>query len=191
MSRPPVAFPAEVQRVPEPRMAPGSRREIGTVNAAIAAVLGRATGTGPPNIFTTLGRHRRLFRAWLRFAGRLMPRGTLPRRDTELVILRVAVNCGNDYEWSHHAVIGRRAGLSDEEIALVGEGPDAAGWSPRDRSLLRGVDELHREHVIADATWDELRAVYPERQLIELCLLAGHYTMIAGTLNSLGVRPER
>ena len=36
-----------------------------------------------------------------------------------------------------------------------------------------------------------LRRLRPdERQLIELCLLAGHYTMLAGTLNSLGVRPD-
>jgi alkylhydroperoxidase family enzyme len=191
MSEPPVEFPGEVRRVPEPRVKPGTRSEIGTVNAAIAALIGRATRTGPPNIFTTLGRHRRLFRAWLRFAGRLMPRGTLPRRDTELVILRVSVNCGNDYEWGHHVALGRRAGLTPEQIERVGEGPEAAGWSPAERTLLRAVDELGRDHAIADATWAELRSAYSERQLIELCLLAGHYVMLAGTLNSLGVRPER
>jgi hypothetical protein len=71
-----------------PRIAHGSRRQIGLVNAMIAAVLGRAAGTGPPHLFTTLSRHRSLYRPWLRFAGRLMPRGKLPRIDTELVILR-------------------------------------------------------------------------------------------------------
>jgi hypothetical protein len=29
-----------------------------------------------------------------------------------------------------------------------------------------------------------------DRQLIELCLLVGHYEMLAMTLNSLGVEPE-
>jgi alkylhydroperoxidase family enzyme len=191
MTEPGVAFPAAVRRVAEPRVAPGSRREIGAVNAALSALLGRAAGSGPPHVFTTLGRHRRLFRAWLRFASRLMPFGTLPRRDTELVILRVSVNCGNDYEWGHHVALGRRAGLTPEQIARVGEGPQAGGWSGPERVLLRAVDELAAEHVVSDETWAELRVTYSERQLIELCLLAGHYAMLAGTLNSLGVRPER
>src|SRR4051794_34652870 len=100
----PVAFPVASKRAAAPRIPPGGRDDLGLVNAAIARVAGRVARTpAPPRIFTTLGRHRRLFRAWLRFAGRLMPRGTLPRVDTELVILRVSVLCGSDYEWVHHA----------------------------------------------------------------------------------------
>jgi hypothetical protein len=72
------------------RIAAGTRREVGTVNWMIAQALARATGTAAPALFLTLGRHRKLFRGWLRFAGRLMPRGILPRRETELAILRVA-----------------------------------------------------------------------------------------------------
>jgi AhpD family alkylhydroperoxidase len=185
------AFPGAPRRPPEPRVTPGSRREIGLVNAAIAVAARAVTRTGStPRVFTTLARHRRLFRAWLRFAGRLMPRGTLPRADTELVILRVSVNCGCDYEWGHHVALGRRAGLRDDAIARVADGPDADGWADHERALLRAVDELGRDHVIADATWSQLRARYDETQLIELCLLAGHYEMLAGTLNSLGVQPD-
>jgi AhpD family alkylhydroperoxidase len=119
-----------------------------------------------------------------------MPRGKLPRTDTELVILRVSVNCGCDYEWGHHVVIGRRTGLNDTQIARVADGPDADGWSEHERAVLRAVDELAADQVISDQTWDQLRARYDARQLIELCLLAGHYAMLAGTLNSLGVQPE-
>ena len=62
--------------------------------------------------------------------------GTLPRRDTELVILRVSVLSGSDYEWDHHVRIGRKAGLTEEEIRRVGDRPDAPGWSERDGALL-------------------------------------------------------
>jgi len=185
-------FPAEPRRASAPRIAPGSRKDIGLVNAVIGAVIRRGARTSrPPRIFTTLARHRRLFRAWLRFASRLMPGGELPRRDTELVILRTSVNCGSDYEWFHHVAIGRRAGLADDEIARVAEGPGAAGWADHDRALLQATDELQRDHVISDATWGKLAARYDERQLIELALLAGHYQMLAGALNSLGVEPDR
>src|SRR5256885_6070053 len=143
------AFPAEARRAATPRIEPGTRREIGALNTLICRAIGLGARTGgPPNIFTTLARHRRLFRRWLRFAGKLMPGGSLPRRDTELVILRVSVVCGCDYEWGHHVRLGRRAGLSGEEIERVGAGPDADGWSDHDRALLRAVDELHRDRVI-------------------------------------------
>ena len=77
----------------EPRIAPARPRELRPLARIVAAVAGRVTPSGPPNIFTTLGQHPRLFRAWLRYSAHLMPFGQLPRRDTELVILRVAWQC--------------------------------------------------------------------------------------------------
>ena len=56
----------------QPRIEPGDRRDIGALAWVIAVVSGRVAGTGPPNLFRVLGRHRKLFRGWLRFAGRLM-----------------------------------------------------------------------------------------------------------------------
>lgn len=165
-------------------------REIGPVNAAIARIAGRATGTGPPNIFLTLGRHPRLFRAWIRFAGRLMPRGRLPRTETELVILRVAHNCGSEYERRAHVRIGRRVGLSEEQIARVADGPEAPGWSPREAALLRATDDFHTEREVTDASWAELSRHYDERDLIEICMLISHYEMLAMVLGSLRIQPE-
>jgi AhpD family alkylhydroperoxidase len=173
------------------RIGPGSRRQIGLLNAAIARVLGIATGGAPPRIFTTLARHRRLFRRWLWFAGALMPGGRLPRDETELLILRVADITGCEYEWSHHERIGRRAGLSAEEIARVRDGADAPGWSPRRAMLLAAADELHATGEIGDPLWERLAAELSEVELIELCMLVGHYEMLAMTLNSLRVVPER
>jgi AhpD family alkylhydroperoxidase len=173
-----------------PRIPPGSRRQIGLVNAALARLAGLATGGHPPRIFTTLARHPRLFRRWLWFAGALMPRGRLPREDTELVILRVAHNTGSAYEWSHHVRIGRKAGLSREQIARVREGPGAAGWSGRQSALLEAADELHRDREIGDELWARLSAELDDVRLIELCMLVGHYEMLAMTLNTLRVAPD-
>jgi len=173
-----------------PRIAPGNREQIGLANAAIVWVIGRATGGRPPNVFTTLARHRGLFRRWLWFAGGLMPGGKLPRFDTELVILRVAHNTGCDYEWGHHARLGRRAGLSAQEVEDVRSGPDAASWSPRRRLLLRAADEMHADGRIGDGLWAELATELDAVRLIELCLLIGHYEMLAMTLASLRVQSD-
>ena len=176
--------------MPEPRITPGSPREIGAVNALIARLAGAATGGRPPHLFTTLARHRGLFRRWLRFAGALMPGGVLPRRDSELVILRVAHNCGCEYEWGHHERLGALAGLTAAEIERVRSGPGAEGWSARQVLLLRAADELHADRTLSDSLWAQLRPLMTDADLIELCLLVGHYEMLAMTLNALAVQPD-
>ena len=62
-----------------PRIEPGTRQQTGVFAWGFAHVSGLVTRTAPPNLFLTMGRQPKLFRGWLRFAGRLMPGGTLPR----------------------------------------------------------------------------------------------------------------
>jgi NAD(P)-dependent dehydrogenase (short-subunit alcohol dehydrogenase family)/alkylhydroperoxidase family enzyme len=176
----------------EPRITPGSRAQIGRLNSLIVAAIWRAAGTErPPNLFTTLARHRRLFRAWLRFGGALMPRGRLPRVDTELVILRVAHNTRAEYERRHHEKLGRESGLSDEQIAAIDrDDVSGAGWSERQRLLLRATDEMHLLRDLSDELWAELRGEFPDEELIELCMLVGHYEMLAMTIASLRIQPD-
>lgn len=173
-----------------PRIGPGTRRQIGWVNFGIVKLSGLAVGGDPPNVFTTLARHRGLFRRWLWFAAALMPGGRLPRDETELVILRVAHNTGCNYEWGHHERLGRGAGLTEQEITRVRGGAAAPGWSDRRALLLSATDELHAEGRIGDELWSGLCKALDDRQLIELCMLVGHYEMLAMTLNSLGVEPD-
>jgi AhpD family alkylhydroperoxidase len=173
------------------RVRPGNASEIGRLNALVARAAGLATGGEPPKLFTTLARHRRLFRRWLYFAGALMPGGVLPRAESELVILRVAHNCDCEYEWRQHVRLAAAAGLESDEIEHVRHGPGGASWGSRQRLLLRAADELHGERTISDSLWAELRPLYSDRELIELCMLVGHYEMLAMTLNALRVEPDR
>lgn len=173
-----------------PRIAPGTRRDLGFVNAVIVKLSGLAVRGKPPNIFATLARNRRLFRRWLWFAGGLMPGGKLPRRDTELVVLRVAHNTGSEYEWAQHERIAQRAGLGEAEVSRVREGPGAQGWSERQAALLAAADAMHADGSIGDELWARLDAQLDEPRLIELCMLIGHYEMLAMTLNTLRVQAD-
>lgn len=173
------------------RIAPGGRREVGLFTWTFSRIAGRVARTAPPNLFRTLGRHRKLFRRWLWFAGGLMPGGRLPRRESELVILRVAHLRSCRYELDHHERLGRRAGLGPAELQRVAAGPGADGWSARDRALLAAVDRLHHDGDIDDATWSTLRGHLGEREAIELCMLVGHYEMLATTITALRIQPDR
>jgi len=169
---------------------PGTWRQTGPFVAAFAYAAGRVTGTESPAVFRTLGRHRRLFWGWLHFAGRLMPGGRLSRRESELVILRVATRRGSEYELTQHRRLGRRAGLSHDEIARV-EAGGLDGWAEPERTLLAAADELLATDDLSDDAWTALRASYDERAVIEIVMLVGHYRMLATALQALRVVPDR
>jgi alkylhydroperoxidase family enzyme len=173
------------------RVAPAPLKNLGPLARTVAWVAGRATIGEPANVFTTLGRHRRLFRSWLPFAGSMLLRTRLPRADVELVVLRTAFNCASAYEWAQHVPLARKAGLSAAAVAAVSHRSEQEVLSARQRLLLSATDELHSLKVVRAGTWRELSSVLDEREVIELCMLVGHYEMLAMTLNSLGVQPER
>ncbi len=176
---------------PAPRIAPGGLRDVGPLAWTVAQVSGRVTGTTPPNVFLVLGRNRRLFRGWLRFAAKLMPGGRLPRADSELVIVRVAHLAACPYELEQHRRLARRAGLSDLEVDRILDGPEAPGWTPRQRALLLAVDELHHRRDLSDATWAAAREHLDEPAMLELVLLAGHYEMLATAITALRVPADQ
>jgi alkylhydroperoxidase family enzyme len=125
-----------------------------------------------------------LFRAWLPFAGTLLLRGELPRGDAELLVLRTAWNCGCWDEWHQHSSLALRAGLAAEDVRAVPDGAAATRWSERQRCLLQAADDLHRDRALDRQTREALEEHLSERQRVELCLLVGHYEMLAMLLNS-------
>jgi len=166
-------------------LAPGER------SPEVDELLASASGPGGSalNIFATLVRHPGLCRRWLPFGGKLLA-GKLAPRERELAILRTGWRCRAEYEWGQHALIARRAGLTDEEIRRVQAGPDAPGWDPFDAAVLRAADELHDDSCVTDETWSVLAQRYDDRQLIELLMLVGQYHLVSFALNSLGVQRE-
>ncbi|MGZ6693039.1 MAG: carboxymuconolactone decarboxylase family protein, partial [Solirubrobacteraceae bacterium] len=174
----------------EPRIAPARPQQLRPLARIVAEIAGRVTPGGPPNIFTTLGQHPRLFRAWLRYSAHLMPFGQLPRRDTELVILRVAWQCRSAYEWHQHVPIALRVGLSPDVVAGVADSPPGEGFTQRQRTLLAASDELLARRALSDATWSAVQSMLSDREAIELCLLIGNYQGLTSAIGGLGIQIE-
>ena len=156
-----------------------------------AETLSKLGGAGgrPLNIFATLAHHPYLLRRFVAFGDVFLGRGLLPARERELVILRTAWRTRSAYEFGHHTRLGRRAGLSDAEIALIARS-ERGGWGAGDEALLALVDDLDEQDRVTDATWEGLARHWAEPELLELLALAGYYRMTAGILNSAEVEPD-
>jgi uncharacterized peroxidase-related enzyme len=141
------------------------------------------------NIFRTLANHPSAMKAFLAYGNHVLGRdNTLPRRERELVILRIGYLCRAGYEWAQHGPIGVQCGLTWDEVERIKSGPDASGWSDLDRALLRAADELHHDQFIGEATWTALRAHLDDKQCVDLIFTVGQYTQVSMLLNSLGVQ---
>lgn len=142
------------------------------------------------NIFGTLARHPKLLKRWLVFGNHVLAKSTLSARDRELLILRTGWRCHSPYEWGQHVVIGRAAGITDEEIERIATGPDAAGWNEAEVALLRAADELHDDQMISDATFATLASHYDDQQLLDIVFTTGQYHLVSMALNTFRVERD-
>ena len=174
--------------MPTPRIQPLDPPYPESVRADLAAMM--PPGVPPLRLFRTLAHNPRVL-GKVR-ASNLLDRGSIGRRERELVILRTCARCGSEYEWGVHvAVFARRFGLTDEEI----DGTVTASWrdsrfAASDRLLIRLVDELHDGGGVSDASWRELAAEFSDEQLVELVVLVGFYHTISYVTNAFGVDCE-
>ncbi len=181
------ARPLDAQRVAQPRLKPVPASEW--TDAHRAALGSRARGDDTANVFSTCLRNVELCRNWMGFTDYILSdRISITQRDREMVILRIGYLSRSDYEWSAHAALGLRVGLTPEEVARIARGPDAAGWSAIDAALLRAADELHKDQHISDATWSTLRERFNDQQMMDIIFTAGQYTLVSMFLNSAGVQ---
>jgi 4-carboxymuconolactone decarboxylase len=174
--------PPETGRIP-----PGRLRELGLVNWLLAKLFARFVRAPEMHLFTTLGQHKRLFRAMLPYSGALL-RGRLPPADTELVILRVAHLRACAYELQHHRRLGRRRGLDDQTQDRIFSWPNTSdGLTPRQQALLSATDEFVMHRSISGDSWQQLAGYLDRRELIEFCLLAGQYDGLAATMAAIDI----
>jgi 4-carboxymuconolactone decarboxylase len=174
------------QRPTKPRIEPVSLDNVTEVQKGLLKGLERSGRIW--NVFATMVNHPDLARDWLTFATYILRDNSLPPRDREILILRIGWLCHSEYEWAQHVRIGKRAGLSEDDVRRISEGPAAAGLSDGDRLLLQATDELHDDACLSEPTWQALAKIYDQRQMMDLVFTVGQYNLVSMALNSFGVQ---
>jgi alkylhydroperoxidase family enzyme len=130
-------------------------------------------------------RHAELYKAHMEVAAKYLSDCEMNIRERELAILRNGWLSQAPMEWGSHVKIGKRNGITAEEIERIIEGSSATGWSKQDRAIVRAVEELHFSSMITDDTWAELQQFFSDKKLIELVILVGQYKTVAYYQNAL------
>jgi AhpD family alkylhydroperoxidase len=128
---------------------------------------------------------------WSALLGALRNRTTLTPDLTELVVLRVAVLNGADFEWVAHEPAARRAGITEGQLAALRWPVPAADpeFSPVQALVLRFTDASTREVAVPDELVTALREHLDDRQLVELAATVAGYAMVSRFLVALQVPP--
>lgn len=113
----------------------------------------------------------------------------LEQRLVELIVLMVAANWNQQFEWSFHSRAAIRVGLSRtqlEALAARRRPPEldddaAAAWEL--------VDELQRTAQVGDAVYDRAVATLGETATVEAVVTAGYYTTLAMIMNTARTAP--
>jgi alkylhydroperoxidase family enzyme len=171
-----------------PRIAPVEDSALDEAQAALLEPI-RASGRPILNIFRTLATAPAALKGFLGWGEYVLSqKNSLPAREREIVVLRIGWLCRAGYEWTQHVPIGKRAGLTEEEIAGIKIGADSGAWSPADAAILRATDQLHHDQFITDEVWKTLLDHLTQRQIMDLVFTAGQYTQVCMMLNSFGVQ---
>jgi 4-carboxymuconolactone decarboxylase len=173
-----------------PRVPPANPRSLGPVARGVLWLVRRRTKQAADfNVFLVLARLGRIFPAHSIFLSQLLGKTKLTAAEKELIVLRVAWRLGCAYEYTHHHHMARQLGVS---ITLI----DAAATDnlstldQRTTALLLAADELLAEHKLTGDTWAALTHQVTPDTALELCMFVGHYVMVAGIINTVGVQPE-
>lgn len=134
------------------------------------------------NVYGLMAHHPDLLRAWSGFRHHVVLANSLGEAFSEVVILRTGVRLGSDYEWCHHIVRGRAAGLSDDRISSLRGAPEA--MDKVDRILCRAVDELFDDRALSADSQQALIDLVGVSGMLDVMATVAHYSMLGFMLNS-------
>ncbi len=129
--------------------------------------------------------HPEMYKVRLEYTTQRLKAMTLPLRDQELIILRAAWLCQAPFSWGEHVAMGKRAGVTPEEIERLALDSLSPDWNERDGAIVQACDDLHYDAMVSDDTWVKLEKYLDEKQLLEVLMVNGIYHENAYMYSSL------
>jgi 4-carboxymuconolactone decarboxylase len=167
----------------KPRVAPvvpGSRPELAELEARIRGARGRLSP-----LYQVLLNSPLLAAGWEHLFTVIRQQTSVPPRLRELVILRIAVLNGADYEFEAHLPHALQAGMTRAAVDMLRKG-ELRG-SDTEMLVLRYTDAMTRDLQVPDALFDELQRYFDDKTLVELTATIAGYNMVSRFLIAMGI----
>jgi 4-carboxymuconolactone decarboxylase len=112
---------------------------------------------------------------------------TLNERVRQVVILTVGSAWESAYELYAHRAVARKAGLSEEAVVALAKGEQVPGLTEEEKLAQSLTKQLALEHQVPQETFDQAKAMFGIRGIVDMLFLAGCYDMVCSLLNTFEV----
>ncbi len=141
----------------------------------------------PANIFRMMANAQSSLQGFIQLAASILLQSEFDARKREIAILRIAQVTRSTYEWEQHLHIARRAGVTQQEIDLIGVDGPVQGLDEESLLLCRVAEEISRDVRLSDEALGAILARYGNRQATELILCCSYFNMVSRFLESTRV----
>ncbi|MEX2519601.1 MAG: carboxymuconolactone decarboxylase family protein [Paracoccaceae bacterium] len=154
------------------------------------------TGLSPQNLRLALAHNPLLGARFQAFAHSVLFKADVELRVKEIAIIRTGALTGAEYVWGMHvSIFGDKceldeAAINDLTLAPAWSDLKDPRWTDTERLAVRMTDELHFQSGISDETWEQMSAIWPPSQFIEMIFAVGVYHVASFFIKSAGVPLE-
>jgi alkylhydroperoxidase family enzyme len=144
------------------------------------------------NLYRVLNHSPNCSRIAQRMADFVFKGSRLDGRLKELAIMAVAYLARSSYAWSHHLVIRKNYGVSDEDVRQLMNALDGQSHTLDERAglVIAAAREMTEKLTISDRTFAGLRGFLDNESLVDLVVIIGHYNSMGRVLRTLEIDIE-
>jgi 4-carboxymuconolactone decarboxylase len=102
----------------------------------------------------------------------------------EFVILLIARQWTQQFEWYSHESLALKAGVKPETIKAIAEVRRPSEMTPDETILYEFVGELRMRQSVSDASYEKVVGRFGEQGVIDLTCLCGYYTLLGMMMNT-------
>jgi 4-carboxymuconolactone decarboxylase len=168
--------PDRLPSLPETRWTPEQRRHAEEI------IKGPRGALVSP--FVPLLRSPELMSHAQRMGEYLRYRSALGQRLSEFAILLTARHWSQPVEWSIHAPIAEREGVSRETIEAISEDRCPPNLTDDESTVYAFCSELQCKHAVSDRTWLATIERFGERGAVDLIGILGYYSFLSMVMNA-------
>src|SRR5919198_988265 len=165
------------------RMPPLEADKMNDAQRAAAAELAAGPRGGVKGPFIALLRSPELMERLQKVGEYLRFRSSLEPRVSEFIMLVVAREWTQQFEWSVHVPLALKAGLKPETVQSLAEARRPAAMAKDEELAYDFSEELLRTKGVSDATYRRALDHFGERGLVDLLGLIGYFATVSMVLN--------
>jgi 4-carboxymuconolactone decarboxylase len=115
-------------------------------------------------------------------------KSALPDDLKELAIIAVAREWNSDIEWTAHAALAAKAGVSADTIEAIRTRTSVGSLGEKERIVVRFVHQLLREKHLSDENFAAAQKLFGTQGVVDLVLTCGYYSAI--NVAQIALKPE-